>query len=190
VTQGLLAIDDALSVRAGRQLYFERSGIEPGYDARWVTLRAGGIPVLVLPNTAGRVRAVRFHDLHHVATGYQTTWTGEGEIAAWELASGCGSFLAAWVLNLSALVVGLVISPRRVFRAFVRGRHSQNLYLTAGEWSEALLDLRVGELRTKLGLAGAAPRATASDAAVFALWAVAALVYATYLPALAIWVLA
>jgi len=91
VSQGFLAIDDALTLKAGRQLYFERSGIEPGYDARWVTLRAGGIPVLVFPNTAGRVRAVRLHDLHHVVTGYETTWTGEAEIGAWEIATGCGS---------------------------------------------------------------------------------------------------
>jgi hypothetical protein len=189
VSQGFLDIDGALSLRAGRQLYFERSGIEPGYDARWVTLRAGGFPVLVFPNTAARVRAVRFHDLHHVVTGFDTTWTGEAEIAAWEIATGCGSFVAAWVLNLGAFVVGLVIAPRRLFRAFVRGRHSENLYLTAGEWSEALLDLRVGELRTRLGLAGEAPRATASDVAAFALWGVAAVVYAIYLPALAIWLL-
>jgi hypothetical protein len=93
------------------------------------------------------------------------------------------------VLNLSALVVGLVIAPRRLFRAFVRGRHSENLYLTAGEWSEALLELKVGELRRKLGLADDRPRATPSDVAAFALWGVAAVVYATYLPALAIWLL-
>jgi hypothetical protein len=189
MTQGFLAIDDAITLRAGRQLYFERSGIEPGYDARWVKLRAGGIPVLVFPNTAGRVRAVRLHDLHHVVTGYETTWTGEAEIAAWEIATGCGSFFAAWVLNLGAFVIGLLIAPRQVFRAFVRGRHSENLYHTAGECSEALLDLSVGELRTRLGLIGEAPRATASDVAAFALWVIASIAYATYLPALAIWLL-
>jgi hypothetical protein len=29
------------------------------------------------------------HDLHHVATGFDTTLVGEAEIGAWELASGC-----------------------------------------------------------------------------------------------------
>lgn len=189
MSQGFPAIDDALTLRAGRQLYFERSGIEPGYDARWVTLRAGGFPVLVFPNTAGRVRAVRLHDLHHVVTGFDTTWTGEAEIAAWEIATGCGSFLAAWVLNLGAFVVGLFIAPRKLFRAFVRGRHSENLYLTAGESSEALLDLSVGELRKKLHLGGDAWLATTSDVAAFALWVIASIAYATYLPVLAIWLL-
>lgn len=189
MSQGFLAIDDALTLRAGRQLYFERSGIEPGYDARWVTLRAGGFPVLVFPNTAGRVRAVRLHDLHHVLTGYETTWTGEAEIAAWEIATGCGSFVAAWVLNLGAFVVGLVIAPRKLFRAFVRGRHSQNLYLTVRQYDDALLEGTVGELRAKLGFDRDPPRATASDVAAFALWVVGAIVYATYIPVIAIWLL-
>jgi hypothetical protein len=189
VSQGFPAIDDALTLRAGRQLYFERSGIEPGYDARWVTLRAGGIPVLVFPNTAGRVRAVRLHDLHHVVTGFDTTWTGEAEIAAWEIATGCGSFVAAWVLNLGAFVVGLFIAPRKLFRAFVRGRHSENLYHTVGEWNEGLLGGTVGELRAKLGLDRDPPRATPSDTATFALWVVAAVLYAIYVPAIVIWLL-
>jgi len=189
VSQGFLAIDDALTLKAGRQLYFERSGIEPGYDARWVTLRAGRVPVLVFPNTAGRVRAVRLRDLHHVVTGYETTWTGEAEIAAWEIATGCGSFFAAWVLNLGAFVVGLVIAPRRLFRAFVRGRRSENLYLTAREYDDAILDGTVGQLRAKLQLDSVPSRATASDAATFAFWVVAAIVHATYIPAIVIFAL-
>lgn len=186
MSQGLLAIDDALTLRAGRQLYFERSGIGPGYDARWVTLRAGGIPVLVFPNTAGRMRAVRLHDLHHVLTGYETSWTGEAEIGAWEIATGCGRFFAAWVLNVGAFLVGLCIAPRSVFRAFVRGRHSENLYHTVREYSDALLEGTVGELRARLGLHHDPPRATASDSLAFVLWVGIAIVYATCLPAIAI----
>ena len=181
--------ESTLTLREGREGYFERSGIEPGYDARWVTLRAGGIPVLAFPNTAARVRAVRFHDLHHVVTGYDTSWTGEAEIAAWEIATGCGSFAAAWLLNLGAFAVGLCIAPRAVFRAFARGRHSANLY-HRGEWSEALLDGGVAELRAELGLDRGAPRAGAADVAAFAGWVAAAIAYAIYLPAIGIWLLA
>jgi hypothetical protein len=185
-----LAIHDALTLREGRQRYFDTNGIEPGYDARWVTLRAGGVPVLVFPNTAARVRAVRLHDLHHVVTGYDTSWTGEAEIAAWEIASGCAGFAAAWVLNLGAMAVGLCIAPRAVFRAFVRGRHTQNLYHAAGAWNEALLDGRVGELRAALRLDRGAPRARASDVAAFSGWAIAAIAFVAYLPAIGIWLLA
>ena len=65
-------------------------------------LQAGPIP-LFIPNTRSRVRAVRVHDVHHVVTGYATTFAGEAEIGAWEIASGCADHGAAWVLNILAL---------------------------------------------------------------------------------------
>jgi hypothetical protein len=70
--------------------------------ARWVKLQAGPIPLYLL-NTKARVAAVRFHDIHHVVTAYNTTWTGEAEIGAWEIASGCAYHYAAWLLNLQAM---------------------------------------------------------------------------------------
>ena len=51
-------------------------------------LRIGRVPVAAFPNGAARVRAVRLHDLHHVATGYATSWVGEAEIGAWEREAG------------------------------------------------------------------------------------------------------
>lgn len=82
--------------------------------------------------------------------GYATTWTGEGEIAAWELGAGCGRYYAAWVLNLGAFAVGLVIAPRRTYRAFVRGRRSTTLYRTGVPADLARRD--VAELRALLQL--------------------------------------
>ena len=142
---------DGSTVRAARAEYFAANGFsEAGYNESWVKLgKLGPIP-LAFPNSASRKRAVRLHDLHHVATGYPTTWTGEAEIAAWELAGGCGNHVAAWVLNTFAMAYGLVIAPRRIYRAFKRGRKSRTLYHTG--WDESLLDLAVGELRKKLGL--------------------------------------
>jgi ubiquinone biosynthesis protein Coq4 len=138
-------------VREARARYFAENGFgEGGYDERWVVLRACGRPVLAFPNTAQRVRSVRIHDVHHVLTGYATSWRGEGEIAAWELASGCRDHWAAWVLNLSAALIGLVIAPRAIVRAFRRGRACRNLY--EREWDDGILDLPVGELRRELGL--------------------------------------
>ncbi len=139
------------SVRTARARYFTDNGFPPdgGYTARWVKLKLGPLPFW-FPNTKGRVRAVRLHDLHHVATGYETNLIGEAEIGAWELAGGCENHLAAWVLNLMAVGIGLVLSPRRVARAFSRGRRSRTLY--SGQFSESLLDETVGQLRTKLGL--------------------------------------
>ena len=113
------------------------------------------------PNTAGRVRAVRFHDLHHIVTGYQTTTVGEFEIAAWEIAAGCHDFHAAWVINLGGLFAGTLVAPRRVFRAFVRGLHSETLY---GRELDGLLDSTVGEVRRLSGAEeGAKAGVKASD---------------------------
>lgn len=140
------------SVRDARARYFARNGFpsDGGYAARWVVLRMGSVPVAAFPNTAARVRAVKLHDLHHVATGYDTTWVGEAEIGAWEIASGCRSYLAAWLLNGLALGYGLLLWPRRILAAWRRGRRSLNLYREG--WSEALLEETVGDLRTRLGL--------------------------------------
>jgi hypothetical protein len=141
---------DGLTVREGRARYFASGGIpaDGGYDDAWVRLQAGPIP-LGFPNTPSRRRAVRLHDVHHVLTGYGTTWTGEAEISAWEISSGCGRYLAAWVINLHALFIGLLVAPARVYRAFLRGRGARNLY--HGEpFSDALLDERLGDVRRRL----------------------------------------
>lgn len=150
------------TVREARARYFVDNAFGPdgGYGSPWVTMKAGPIPI-ALPNAPSRVRAVRFHDLHHIATGYPTTWIGEAEISAWELATGCADHYAAWVLNLLVFPIGFFLSPRRLFRAFVRGRHSRNLYRT--EFGDALLDQSVADLRHRLGLDGPASRVTVSD---------------------------
>ena len=137
-------------MRAARERYFAANGFdEGGYAARVVRLQAGPIPFWIL-NTKGRVRAVRLHDLHHVATGYETSWTGEAEIGAWELAAGCGRYAAAWFLNGSAALIGLFVAPRRTREAWRRGRQRKSLY--ASGWEAELLDETVGALRRRLGV--------------------------------------
>ena len=138
-----------LTVRAARDQYFRDNGFsEAGYTAPWVKLKMGPIP-LGFPNSKARRRAVPLHDLHHLATGYATTWIGEAEIAAWELAAGCGRYWAAWGLDLGAALVGLFIAPRRTWRAFRRGRRCRSLYRASS--NDGLLDMTVAELRARLG---------------------------------------
>jgi ubiquinone biosynthesis protein Coq4 len=114
-----------------------------------VKIKLGPLPIFVF-NSAARVRAVRFHDLHHVLTEYDTSLVGEAEIGAWELVSGCKGYVAAWGLNLAAVALGLLLAPRRVLSAFRRGRHTENLY--GYEYGDALLNSPVGELRRELRL--------------------------------------
>jgi len=118
------------------------------------------------------VRAVRFHDLHHVLTGYDTNTIGEFEISAWEVAAGCKSFAAAWALNLSGMFAGVLVAPGRVFRAFKRGRRSRTLY---GEVFEPLLDLTVREARARYVAPDEGRLAQAGDVVGFASWLVVGL---------------
>ncbi len=164
--------DDALKMRDARRLYFDANGFgEGGYDAKWVTVKMGPIPI-AFPNSPQRVRSVRLHDLHHVVTDYATDWTGEAEIGAWEIASNCRDHYAAWVLNLLAMGIGLAIAPGAVWHAFVRGRQSGNLY--EREFEEAMLEENVGAIRSRLRLAGATRPGGAGDAVAFAVWSLAA----------------
>ena len=57
--------DDSLSLSAARAQYFVANGLGPDgrYGAAWVDVKIGPIPARI-PNSQGRVRAVRFHDLH------------------------------------------------------------------------------------------------------------------------------
>lgn len=153
--------DANLTLLEARTEYFRfhSFGEDGGYGSKWVDFKLGPIP-FPFPNSPARVRAVKFHDLHHVVTGYQTDFLGELEISAWEIGSGCADMVAAWVLNLGGLAAGMLLAPRRTFAALVRGRRSRNLYRYA---YEELLGRRVGEVRAELGLDRAVGPATASD---------------------------
>jgi hypothetical protein len=178
---GEAAFAPELTLGEARARLFALGGLgeDGGYGAAWVWLKLWRIP-FAFPNTDGRRRAVRFHDLHHVLTGYPTTWRGEFEIAAWEVAGGVNRYWEGWLLDLLGFACGLVVYPRRVYRAFVRGRRSANLYFEA--WDDSILARRVGDERRRLGL-DAAPesageRPTWGERAAFAFWAGASL--ATY----------
>lgn len=162
---------DALLIRRARAQFFEQARLGPdgGDSSAFAYFRVGPL-TFPLPNPPARKRAVRLHDLHHIATGYDTTWKGEAEIAAWELGAGCSRCAVAWVINLQAIPLGLAIAPVRTWRAFLRGRNSDTLY--QGTWREEWLDLSVGELRKRLGLLRPPRRASLADRLLFAACAV------------------
>ncbi|HET9731188.1 MAG TPA: hypothetical protein VFP54_00810 [Acidimicrobiales bacterium] len=141
--------DGQLTLRQALSQHLAENGFAPdgGLSGRWTFVRFGPIPVCIW-NTPARKRAAPFHDLNHVVSGYGNDAMGEAEIGAWELASGCKHYFAAWVLNWSALLLGLR-SPRRMFAAFVRGRQTENLYDAD---TDRLLDLPLGVVRSELGL--------------------------------------
>ncbi|MEJ7623305.1 MAG: hypothetical protein WKF34_04885 [Pyrinomonadaceae bacterium] len=159
-----------MTLRDARKLYFElsRFGTDGGYNERWIKVKLWKIPIWI-PNIDNRLRAVKLHDLHHVLTEYPTTWRGEAEISAWELGTGgLRRYWAGWILDLMGMVQGLVINPRGVYRAFMRGRGTTNLF--AIEFSDELLDNRVGEFRQKLWLDRPVPTPSLLDYAAFIFW--------------------
>ena len=69
--------DPTLTMEAARAQYFRDNGFgdDGGYDDPWVDFKLGPVP-MPFPNSKGRLRAVRYHDLHHILTGYQTDLRG------------------------------------------------------------------------------------------------------------------
>ncbi|MBK7397002.1 MAG: hypothetical protein IPJ34_12030 [Myxococcales bacterium] len=176
---------DQETMRTARARYFAENGFgdDGGYGSPWVDFKLGSIP-FPFPNTKARVRAVRFHDLHHILTGYRTDFRGELEISAWEIGAGCRDMIAAWQLNLGGLWAGAMLMPRRTFRAFVRGRRTTSLY---DKDLDALLDGTVAEARRLCAFPEVEEhRPTALDHALFALavlvgWIVGTLTFALVL---------
>ena len=58
------------------------------------------------------------------------------------------------------MAIGLVIAPQAVYRAFMRGRYTKNLYQE--EFTEGLLSPTVGDLRQRLHLTALLPQPTPS----------------------------
>jgi len=159
-----------MTLSEARRLYFQLDnfGEDGGYRERWIKVKVWKIPIW-LPNTEGRRRAVKLHDLHHVLTEYPTTWRGEAEISAWEIgAGGLGRYYAGWILDLMNVAQGLVVNPLGIYRGFMRGRSTSNLYST--KFSDELLDHKVGDYRDLLGLDKSQAPLTTIDHLVLMFW--------------------
>jgi hypothetical protein len=113
--------------------FYSKSGFGEVVGRRPLTVPVyTGCMLVPLPNIETRRRFLKYHDLHHLVTGYSVGRIGEGEVSAWEL--GTGSAVASPILgtmNLIALSTGLFVAPGRMWRAFRRGCTSENLYGSA-----------------------------------------------------------
>ena len=106
-----------------------------------------GLLHIRVPNFGWRKRAIVRHDLHHLLTGYPCTPKGEMEMAAWEFAAGRFPHPGATAFCLPLVGMGAVVSPRRTFAAFVRGRRGTSLYATP--LSDEVLASRIVDLRKR-----------------------------------------
>ena len=141
-----------MTTRNALATYFERRNIKPRDESvdqwlgeNWVYMTIWGLRIPVKP-LYGYKPVVVVHDVHHLLTGYDTTWTGEFEVAAWELGSGgCDRYLLMWGNRIVTLLLGLLFARDATKRAFQRGTGERNLY--GFDW-RSILACDVDELRT------------------------------------------
>jgi hypothetical protein len=93
----------------------------------WWSCRLGPF-VIRLPNFEWRKRALLAHDLHHVLTGIPCGLRGEFQMAAWEFGAGPMPRWGAALFCLPLALIGLLVTPRRVLRAYAAGRRSRTLH--------------------------------------------------------------
>ena len=113
----------------------------------WWSCRLGPVSIR-LPNFKWRRRALLAHDLHHVLTGYPCSMYGEFQMAAWEFGAGPMPHWGATMFCLPLVVAGLFLTPRRVVRAFLAGKHSRSLHKS--DAIEALLTTPLHVARANL----------------------------------------
>ncbi|MFO0560529.1 MAG: hypothetical protein U0269_21115 [Polyangiales bacterium] len=160
----VVSYEPTSTMRAARDRYFavNNFGADGGYNDKWTNFELGSMP-FPFPNTAARVRALQYHDMHHILTDYNTDFVGELEISAWEVGAGCKDFAAAWILNLAG-IGAWIVAPRRVFAAWVRGRRSESLY---GLPLDPLLESTVAQARERMRVPVEAPAPTLGDRLTF-----------------------
>lgn len=140
------------SVERARNAYFQENGFTfAGYDEPRTEGSFLGFSFTV-PNPPRHRWAIMLHDLHHVATGYGTNPAGEGEIAAWELRRGLRPLgLYTGLIASSALLLGLIVAPRRVLRAWRdSGAGRRSLFHDRSRSYDQLVSLSTAALRQSL----------------------------------------
>ena len=143
------------TVRQAVAVYLEENGFPiEDYDKSTVSVTFWSF-TFPFPNPPSRQVAVRFHDLHHVVTGFGTDPSGEAEISAWETRRGASAF--SWFVRCivwSGFLFGMFHSPRRTLAAWKAGYSPASVGLqpvTMARYAE-LLELDVGSLRAVYGV--------------------------------------
>ena len=90
-------IDNHLDLDGGNSLSYVKIELAPKFH-------------FYLPNFDARRKAVIKHDIHHLLTDYKTTFKEESEISAWEIASGCKKYWAAFLIDTSGTMLGIPIN--------------------------------------------------------------------------------
>ena len=176
--------DNNLKMRDALQSYFSRYHfVNGGYDLKWFKIKVGAV-FIPLPNIKDRVAAVKIHDVHHVLKEYTATLEGEAEIGAWEIASGCGKYYVAWLLNFASFFYGLFFFPSSLLTAFLNGRRCKTNFYHSLPYDDHLLNRSVGDLRKMVGIEEQR-KSTVKDYLCFIFWCLPVIA----IPSFLLWVL-
>ncbi|WP_227518793.1 hypothetical protein [Acinetobacter sp. ANC 4169] len=142
---------DSFTLNEAMTLFYQKNGFGPIVGDR-EPLTVGvytGCLIVPMPNIGVRHKYLKYHDLHHILTGYTVGRIGEGEVSAWEL--GTGSMFRhpiLGVMNLIALSTGFFLKPKRIVQAYWRGLISSNTYdAHSRQWIDAHGDSPLSELK-------------------------------------------
>lgn len=105
---------DECTLNQAIDLFYQKNGFGPIVGDR-EPLTVGvytGCLIVPMPNIGVRHKYLKYHDIHHILTGYTVGRIGEGEVSAWEL--GTGSMFShpiLGIMNLIALSTGFFLAP-------------------------------------------------------------------------------
>ena len=144
---------DHLSVKEALPIFYDNYKLQSdgGVDDSTVKIELFNGVSLFIPNFETRKKVILKHDIHHLVTGYTAEMKGETEISAWELSTGCRHNWVAFTLNTYAMTSGILFNPIGIWKAWLRGQRTQNLYQKKYR-DEDLFDQTVAELKNELGL--------------------------------------
>ncbi len=145
-------IDSTMPVISARDAYLAENGFTvAGYDDAWTPASFFCFDFAV-PNTKRHRWGIMLHDLHHVASGYGTDLVGEAEISAFELRGGLKG-LGLYVGSLVSMgaMMGVIIAPRRTYRAWKSAKGARSLWTQTELTYDSALEMSVGELRERIG---------------------------------------
>ena len=154
-----------LTVKEALPAFYRQYQLQPDGGAQESSVKVELVKgfSLYIPNVEARKKVVLKHDMHHVLTGYNAVMKGETEISAWELSTGCSHNWVAFTINTYGMMMGVLFNLPGIWRAWVRGRHTRNLY-TSSYRDEELLTKTVDELRIELGLHESPPASAKASA--------------------------
>lgn len=150
----LISVDE-LTVSKALEKFYGRELVGDDAFTKSVNYIEIGRFKIPFPNFVQRRELIYLHDINHLLTGYDTSQLGEGEVAAYELASGFPAHCwIGYLYSPFALLGGLFLNPQRVFKAMRRGWGSKNA-CHANFPKEELFKMRLGDLKTALQIPAA-----------------------------------